>query len=539
MKGFSGVSGWKLAVAVMIVALGCGSGDGGTKDASSQLDVPQVLDGISEGITGDVREDGQEDVQDRRLSRLSAQGRMIVDAEGNEVLWRGVNLGGWLFHETWITLVGHTTHGHIHLAAQDLGVAEEVDALMVELGTKYGTDPAVIWVCPADGPEWLEGFRQALPGRIGEELSAQLLAAVELHPFSCDDSDKPIRALLEERFGPDGRDELLGAFQDAWIQEKDMEWLAQQGFNVVRIPIGYRNLVTGPDSDRPTELVWNEAALLRLDRLLDWCEKHGVYGIVDIQEAPGGQNTYASDAGLYVDPLMQDLTVEMWEMLSSRYKERDIVAAYSLLAEPYGAPTLQARDEMYDRLVKAIRANDDDHLLIIHDGFKGMASLPDPATYGWENVVYSTHVFEWNAKDLSAYQFLTGLYDPGNVEAQETQNVPYYIGSFSVFQDVEWAYQAASLMVGWFEHRGWGWSLWTYKRPDDPISREVFGFTSSWGVRRDVTGEFQRPDPHLDSREELLEKLRAYKDLELGPNQRLLDALNTPTPFESTLFEGN
>ena len=52
---------------------------------------------------------------------------------------------------------------------------------------------------------------------------------------------------------------------------------------------------------------------------------------------------------------------------------------------------------MYDRIVKAVRAKDDSHLCVIHDGFMGMGTLPVPTKYGWTDVVYSTHLFEWNA----------------------------------------------------------------------------------------------------------------------------------------------
>ena len=39
----------------------------------------------------------------RSISRLRAQGTAIVDANGTPIQLRGVNLGGWMFHETWIT----------------------------------------------------------------------------------------------------------------------------------------------------------------------------------------------------------------------------------------------------------------------------------------------------------------------------------------------------------------------------------------------------------------------------------------------------
>ncbi|MBM4371519.1 MAG: cellulase family glycosylhydrolase [Deltaproteobacteria bacterium] len=500
------------AVLGMLFALGGCSGpaDGTGQDASSP---------------GDGAGDAEEEIHAPGPSRLRAEGTRIVDAAGAEVRLRGVNLGGWMFHETWITLSGPPLHARILDRAVEEDLVEEVTAAARAAGTTYGTDPAVIHVCPADGPEWLPLFQEALAGELGAEAAAAFVAGLE--PALCDDSDRGLRALLEERFGPDGRDQLLDSFQEAWLREADIAWLADHGFNVVRVPIGYRSLMTGPDADRPEALAWNDAALARIDALLDWCRDHGIWAIIDIQEAPGGQNTYAGDAGLYDDPLMQDLTVELWETLSDRYRDRDEVAAYSLLAEPYGAPDAAARDAMYDRLVTAIRARGDDHLLVIHDGFMGMESLPDPAAFGWEDVIYSTHLFEWTVTGPEGYAFILELYRQAWALAREAQGVPFYVGSFSTFRDEPWAYQAAGDLVAWMEEGGWSWSLWTYKRMDDPATVALFELRSAWGLRRDHEGPFDRPDPFSDSFEELEAKLAATAGLELGPNAALLEALTS------------
>ncbi len=491
-------------------------------------------------IAGCSSSDGKET---KPMSRLHSDGTKILNAENQEVLLKGVNLGGWMFHETWITLVGHTTAGQVYELAVSMGSETEASVLSVmrEIGLSYGKDPAVVRVCPANGKEWYEGwtddknayhkgFKQRYIETVGETKAAPFLQAVESLPDPlCDDTDAGLRALLEKRFGPDGRDELLAAFRSEWIAERDIEWLAKQGFNVVRVPIGYRSLVTGPDSNKPQALNWNESALKELDRLLDWCEKYGVYAVIDIQEAPGGQNTYAGESGLYNDPLMQDLTVQMWETLSDRFIKRNSVAAYSLLAEPYGAPDVEARDKMYDRLVKAIRAKGDDHLCVIHDGFMGMKTLPEPSKYNWSGVVYSTHMFEWTARDYESYEWLiNNFYSKVFSEAQAKQNVPYYIGSFSTKFDEDWAYQSAGLMVSWMSEKGYSWSLWTYKRLDDPLITKIYNLTTAWGLRGKINGTFNRPDPYKDDMETLKQKFKAYRNYGLEPNVKTLCRLLTP-----------
>lgn len=440
--------------------------------------------------------------------RLAAAGTSIVDAGGNPVLLRGVNLGGWLFHETWITNVDYSTYGRFWEVAVRAGFQDEAEAA----------------IRGAANPGDLSELESALATVIGAEPAEQIRLETETFPSVYDDSDLPLRQLLETRFGTSGRDQLLDAFQQTWVQESDIEWLKNAGFNHVRVPIGYRTLVTNSDLSAPTELLWNEAAFSRIDDLLDWCASHGMYAILDIQEAPGGQNNYSGESTLYSDPTMQDLTVELWGELSRRYADRDEVAAYSLLAEPMSAPDFEASVAMYDRLVDAIRAGGDDHLLVIHDGFFGLDTLPIASEMGWENVVYSTHFFEWGVESSQSYDVVRQLVDAQIGTAQVEQDVPYFIGSFSTMEDEDWAYQSAADYVDWYAEHSWGWALWTYKRMDDPVDTAIWGSATAWGVKREPWAGFERPDAWRDSEAELERKFRAYGG-EMAVNADLLAAL--------------
>lgn len=450
--------------------------------------------------------------------RLHAEGTTIVDAQGDEVRFRGVALGGWIFHENWITGVDYPAHGRLHVLGQGQGLGDEVDAALQVVGPNEKGDTA-----------WLDAFAADLAGRLSQAQVDALLAEFALYPPIMDDSDLPFRRVLEERFGVDGRDALLDAFEGTWITRDDIAWIADQGFNMVRVPMGWRGLTSQTDLEPPASLTWNEAAFSRLDALLSWCAEEGLWAVLDIQEAPGGQNEYNGEPStLYSDPAMQALTVSLWEEISRRYQDHDEVAAYSLLAEPMSAPSADARDGVYDLIVKAIRDRGDDHLLILHDGFRGMYTLPEPASFGWDDVVYSTHLFEWSAESEADYEALASLYASLFATAQETHGVPYYIGSFSTFVDADWAYAGAADFVATFEENGWGWTLWTYKRVDDPIDAALYGTSTSWGVRGRLGSDLDRPDLYLDDEATLLSKMAAYADLVVDPNHDLLAALGLP-----------
>ena len=446
------------------------------------------------------------------LTRLHAEGTDLVNEHGEVVLLRGVNLGAWAFHETWISGVGYDEWSRLRALGHEAGLGAQVDDALIAVG-------------PGDGADWRGAFAAALEPLAGADATDALLAEAALYPSVRDDSDLPLRLLLEQRFEPEGRDALLDAFMGAWIGEADVAWLADAGFNAVRVPLGYRGLITNSDAALLVDLEWNELAFARIETLLDWCAEHEVYAVVDLQESPGGHNDYSGEGTLYEDPAMQDLTEQVWLELVSRFGDRDEVAAWSLLAEPMSAPSAEARDAMYDRLIDAIRATGDDHLAVVHDGFDGMWDLPDPGAMGWEQVVYSTHLFEWGAEDLGDYEAFYDLWDTVFSNAQDGQGVPYFIGSFSTMRDEPWAYEAAAGMRELFEEQGWSWSLWTHKRIDDPDAVELFGESTGWGLRGRLQGDFARPDPHRHSYEELMALMQGYAELDVAPNEELLGAL--------------
>ena len=440
--------------------------------------------------------------------RLHAEGTLITDEEGTPVQLRGVNLGAWIFHETWMSGVDWPTWGRFRLCAQEAGYGAQVDVALQQTGE---TDD-------------LDVLEAALADQIGAAPAAAVRAEAAAYPSISDDSDLPLRQLLETRFGMGGRDALLDRYEGSWIGEPDIEWLASEGFNLVRIPMGYRALTTGSDLVAPTSLEWNEATFARLDTILAASKANGIWAVLDIQEAPGGQNDYSGPATLYTDPAMQALTVELWTELSRRYADHDEVAMYSLLAEPFSAPDMDASMAVYDQLYQAIRGRGDDHLLVMHDGFMGLQNMPTPASLGWSDVVYSTHLFEWGTTSEADYNAVMTLDDALWDGAQAAQDVPWFIGSFSTMEDADWAYASARDLVDWYEGHGWGWAWWAYKRMDDPDATAVWGTRTGWGLRRDPWVGFDRPDVWRDDQTTLDAKLGAY-DGELGANEALLDVL--------------
>lgn len=452
-------------------------------------------------------------------SQLSASGTQLVNPSGTPVLLRGVNLGSWLYNESWISVIDYPLHGRLAVLGEQSGLSTPVRDTLVELGPfESGTEA-----------EYLAAFEVALSTRIPASQAQAVVDQAADYPLIYDDADLKILDTLEQLYGLDGREAIYTSFLQAWITQADIQFIAGLGMNVVRVPMGYRMLLDMPAAAKPTApLKFRASTFAALDQLLSWCEQAGIYAVLDIQEAPGGQNEYSGPSTLYTDPAMQQLTVDLWLELSRRYKNRSVVAAYSLLAEPYSAPDVETMMALYDRLYDAIRATGDAHLMVIHDGFKGMGKLPAPSTYGWKNVIYSTHLFEWGSKPYLAWKTVIKATESVFRKAQAKQNVPYFVGSFSTMYNEDAAYKAFRDYLITFDSNQWSWAMWTYKRIDDPMEYDYYGTITAWGIWQRIleTADWERADVYQDGESLLIDRLSLYTTDRMALNPQLHSILS-------------
>lgn len=141
-----------------------------------------------------------------------------------------------------------------------------------------------------------------------------------------------------------------------------------------------------------------------LDRVIDLCAKQGIYTILDLHTAPGGQNCdWHSDAGTHIANFwvhkdFQDRAVWLWEKLAEHYKDNSWIAGYNPLNEPTD-PTHTGVVNFYRRVHDAIRKIDTNHVLF----WDGNTFASDFSHFGdlhaqLTNSAYSIH-------DYSLYGF--------------------------------------------------------------------------------------------------------------------------------------
>lgn len=214
-----------------------------------------------------------------------------------------------------------------------------------------------------------------------------------------------------DRFGEEKTNEIVKTFEENFITEEDIAQIEKLGFNCVRLPFWYRNFMT-EDLEWFAENHDDNKGFQKLDWLIKTCEKYGIYVMLDLHGAPGGQskNHCTGKAGrneLYENETMMNATVELWCAIAERYKDNKTVCAYDLLNEPQnnggydGDYNWEAESEdavsrtnkAYDTLYKAIREIDKNHI-ISFEGVWSTTVLPNPKEMGYENMLYQLHLYD-------------------------------------------------------------------------------------------------------------------------------------------------
>ncbi len=190
------------------------------------------------------------------------------------------------------------------------------------------------------------------------------------------DRPRRIESVIQELTGSEYARNFWKRFRENYFTEEDVKYMAELGYNSVRIPINSRLFL----KEEPG-INWCEEGFELLDKCIDWCEKYRIYAFIDLHGAPGGQTGDNIDDSiddmprLFMDEDYFDKGVELWKKLAKRYKDRWIVGGYDLLNEPIRPVRLPEHKnvdylvpklcEFYDRAISEIRCIDKKHLITL------------------------------------------------------------------------------------------------------------------------------------------------------------------------------
>lgn len=110
------------------------------------------------------------------------------------------------------------------------------------------------------------------------------MASTEWSSMGCDGANDEWACV--QNLGQDAADAAFQSHWSSWVTQDDLSTMSGYGLNTIRVPVGYwinEDLV-----DRSSEY-FPQGGLEHLDNLVGWAADAGMYIIMDLHGAPGGQ----------------------------------------------------------------------------------------------------------------------------------------------------------------------------------------------------------------------------------------------------------
>jgi GNAT superfamily N-acetyltransferase len=344
-------------------------------------------------------------------------------------------------------------------------------------------------VLAADGFVRVDGTRFVAPdGRAlllkGINLGNWLMPEGYMFKFEKMKALRQIEAVVEHLAGPEGAQAFWRRFRESYITEEDIRFIKAVGFNTIRVPLHHKLFMTADVVPR-----FEGEGYALLDRVIGWARAAGLYVIVDLHAAPGGQTGINHDDGpgyplMFYVPEHRQRTIALWRHLAARYRDERALIGFDLLNEPispyHDMAYLNPRLEPFYRATTAAIREVNPHHIVFWAGAQWSTNFEVFGRPPARNVAFTYHKF-WSSTERDAIQAYLNF--------SKLNNVPLFLGESGELTD-EWTQAFREL----HERHGVGWCFWTYKnldsgstvvsvpRPADWDAVTAFGnrFPSAW-----------------------------------------------------------
>lgn len=336
------------------------------------------------------------------------------------------------------------------------------------------------------------------------------------------DRPRKMEALIKELCGEVYAESFWESYLESYITEKDIEFIAKEGFNSIRLPLNGRQLY-----QKASGLAINLKLFLKIDEIITWCRKHQIYVILDMHGAPGGQtgqnidDSEADHPELFVQPEYVEELVFLWSELAKRYCNEPVIAGYDLLNEPLPNFFNQYNDRLlplYRRLIREIRAIDSKHMIIL----EGLHWATDFTVFDQftreeaaDNIMLQFHKY-WSNPDSEGIQSF--------ISKAEELDVPLFMGEGGE-NNCDW-YTTAFPM---YEQHNISWNFWSYKKMECTNSPVTFDVPEGWN---ELIGQIKGEGSLISKR--AMEIFQNFLHCIQNPriNQRVMNALKREVPVK-------
>ncbi len=277
-------------------------------------------------------------------------------------------------------------------------------------------------------------------------------------------SAREIETLTNELLGPEAAGKFWQTYRERYVTRDDIQFLKRAGFNSIRIPIHYKFFQS-----------YDAEGFKLLDRVIGWSREAGLYVVIDMHCAPGGQTgTNIDDSWgfpwIYDDAQAQQLAISTWKRIAAHYRDSETVLGYDLLNEPIPPfPALKKYNSqlepLYRRIVAGIREVDKNHVVI----FGGAQWDTNFAVFGPpfdKNAMYNFHKYWMPPVQTQIQEY---------VDFRDKYHVPLWMSESGENKD-EWITQFRELL----DKNHIGWAFWPYKKMDATTSPVSFARPAYW-----------------------------------------------------------
>ena len=269
-----------------------------------------------------------------------------------------------------------------------------------------------------------------------------------------------IDLLFKEAVGPDFTAEFWKQFKDNYVTRKDIDFIARQGANTIRLPFNYK-LFTDEDYMGQTG---PKDGYERIDSVIKWCKANDLYLILDMHDCPGGQTGDNIDDGhgypwLFESEQSQQLFCDIWREIADRYKGEPTILGYELMNEPI-AHYFENKDSLYKllqplykRCVKRIREVDTNHVILLGGAhWNSFFYMLDDSKFD-DKLMYTCHRYGGPATKEAISHY---------INFRDSTNLPMYMGEFGHNSD-EWQRDFVRVL----KEVNIGYTFWPYKKVDN------------------------------------------------------------------------
>lgn len=337
------------------------------------------------------------------------------------------------------------------------------------------------------------------------------------------DSARLIDEAIAELLGREKASQFWKKYLDTYVTEADIRYLGSIGVNSIRIPFNYKLFTnetylgdSGPDR-----------GFAIFDRVIGWCKKYGLYVVLDMHAAPGGQTGDNIDDGwgypfLFENEAEQQRTAEIWAAIAKRYRDEPAVLGYDVLNEPiahyFDVDSLNPKLEpLYRRIDKAIREVDMNHIIFL-GGSQWDANFSVFGPPFDRNLVYTFHRYWMNPVQTEIQQYL---------DFRDRYNVPIYLGE-SGENTEEWIKQFRQLL----DAQAIGWHFWPYKRMK-AIQSRIEGASESSLMQIKTPDNYDQIEQYAASSRTSFGDMRKARPKDMAKVEKAFEDMLTNIRFEN------